>query len=196
MEWSHDSERIAVVTRGHLRVFSRAGELFGQFEGEFGDEAGGYWLNPRWSSDDRHLFLDDMPASGGELAYLFSADAEPLFRFFIPSFAGGCGGEPWIDAGTLEFGEYDVRIDGTFELHGRQRRDVWSIGRLGVTLAEGISYHLPQLGLRDGYGVLDDGRIAFSTATWTLGGGGCGSGWGGSSETEPAVEWPPFEANR
>jgi len=192
LEWSKDSQRVAVVTEDWVRVFGRDGALVGGSEGEFGGPS----ANPRWSEEDAYLLVDWMPqVGGGEVAYLFTPDADPIFRFFTPSYAGGCGGQPWVDGQTIEFGEYDLRVDGSFELHGRERRDVWSVERLGVTLAAGIDFHIPHLGMRDGYAQLSDERLVFSTMTSGGGHGGCGEAWSGSRETEPRVEFPPYAAS-
>jgi hypothetical protein len=129
------------------------------------------------------------------VAYVFSRDAQPVFRFVTPTYAGGCGGEVWHDAGTFEFGDHDVHVDGTFVLHGRTRRDVWSKDRLGVMLGQGVTFHLPGL-VRGEYGELSDGRIVFATWQGPQGGGGCGEGWGGFSTEEPHLEWPPYPDRR
>jgi hypothetical protein len=191
LKWSHDSERIAVVTEDRLRVFSREGELLGEFEGRFG----GYWGNPRWSSDDAHLYVNQMPGSGGELAYLFTADAEAVLRFFTQSYAGGCGGEQWVDAETIEFGEHDVRLDGTFELHGRESVNLYPrLDSYGVILPEEFAFHLPHYGAGNMVRWTSDGRLVFTTPS--VGHGGCGEGWIESLEAEPKVEWPPYDDPR
>ncbi len=188
LEWSHDSERIAVVTEGRLQIFSRDGELLGEFEGRFGE----YAANPRWSSDDAHLYVNHMPRSGGELAYLFTAEAEAVFRFFTPSYAGGCGGEQWVDAQTVEFGEYDVRLDGTFGLHGRESVGLYPrLDSYGVVLAEELAFHIPHSGAGDRVRWTSDGRLVFTTPG--LGHGGCGEAWRESSATEPEIQHPPYE---
>lgn len=160
LEWSRDSERLAVVTDDHVRVLDRDGRVLGTYQGQFG----GAYANPRWSSDDGFLYVGWMPpVGGGEVASLFSPDAEPLFRFVTPDYAGGCGGEVWFDAGSLQFGEHDVRVDGALVPRSGERRDIWSAERLGVVLAEGVSFHLAEYGERGGYGELGDGRLVFAT---------------------------------
>lgn len=187
LEWSHDSERIAVVTEDRLWVFSRGGELRGAFGGRFG----GYWGNPRWSSDDAYLYVSQMPSSGGELAYLFTADGEAVFRFFTPSYAGGCGSEQWVDSETIEFGEYDVRLDGTFELHGRRSNGLYPrLDSYGVVLPEEFAFHVPHYGAGNTVRWTSDGRLVFTTPG--VGHGGCGEAWRESSATEPKIEWPPY----
>jgi hypothetical protein len=187
LEWSHDSERIAVVTEDRVRVFSRGGELLGEFAGQFG----GYWANPRWSSDDAHLYVNQMPRSGGELAYLFTADGEAVFRFFTPSYAGGCGSEQWVDGQTVEFGRYDVRLDGTFELHGRRSNRLYPrLSSYGLVLPEEFAFHIPHYGAGNTVRWTSDGRLVFTTPS--VGHGGCGEGWRESSATEPRIEWPPY----
>jgi DNA-binding CsgD family transcriptional regulator len=188
LEWSHDSRRLAVVTDDWVRVFDRTGAWIGASEGEFS----GFSANPRWSEDDAYLFVDWMPqVGGGEVAYLFAPDATPLFRFVVPDYAGGCGGEQWLDAQTIAFGQYDLRTDGTFETHDAPR-DFWSAERLGVTLADGIAFHFPHFGTRYGYGELEDGRLAVELFTFGGGHGGCGEAWSGFRETEPHLDFPPY----
>jgi hypothetical protein len=192
LEWSPDSEHLAVVAADRLFVVARNGEVYGRYDGHFG----GADANPRWSADGAFLYVGWMPDSGGEVAYVFSPDAKPVFRFFTPTYAGGCGGEVWLNAEVFEFGDHDVRLDGTFALHGRARRDVWNKERLGVTLPSGTHFHLPHYGHRGKYGELADGRVVFATFTRPAGHGGCGEGWSGFSNEAPRVERPPYVERR
>lgn len=191
LEWSHDSQRLALVTDDGVRVFDRDGQLLGYFGGEFNGGDG----NPRWSPDDAYLYVGRMPRSGGEVASVFNADAEPLFRFFTPAYAGGCGGEVWIADGVLEFGSIDVSVDGMFSEHDRVPRDVYpTLESYGVVVAEGPGIHIPHHGVREDGSRTEDGRLVFSIPG--IGHGGCGEGWNPSSVTEPFIEWPPYEDPR
>ena len=46
-----------------------------------GTAAGEFCCNPRWSPDDKYLYVNAMPAFGGDLAYLFTADASRVWRY-------------------------------------------------------------------------------------------------------------------
>jgi DNA-binding CsgD family transcriptional regulator len=173
LRWSHDGERLALVTAGDVRVLDRTGQLLWEvsssdwpitihdttddvlFEGD-----GGFWGNPRWSPDDQHLYVHAMPGLVAEVAYLFTADGRPLFRF-ISTGQHGCRGEVWVNDRAW-FGQLGLAPDGSVIGVERPRLSHPDLDTIGVIVSDSIGTHgvyYADEWLRE----LDDGRLVVTT---------------------------------
>lgn len=161
LRYSHEGDRLVLVTSDAVRVFDLTGAMIWEVQGRFHG-------NPRWSPDDRHLYVSEM--GGGETAYLFSAEGAEVLRFET-GYAGGCAGEVWLDDSAFAFGEFRVAVDGSIEELPRHHDLYIDLEALGVTLAPSTDgFH--QLHYGDEYRpFLNDGTIVVSTPG--IGHGGC-----------------------
>ena len=223
LEWSQDSERVALVVGDAVRVFGRDGELLWESGGHF-------WGNPRWSPDDRFLYVHESPIarSGGTkivgiwASHLFTREGQLLFR--VPS-AASCAGDPWsFDGDALEFGRYHISVDGTLtEVEGGLDTGVFSRldssvdaalmvrwvfdggarPRLERLLADGASQMLLRLAAGQRFHFAHYGLS--DTTWWTddgryvfttpgIGHGGCAEGPPAPDQPPVGVERPPFDS--
>ena len=218
LEWSHDSERLVLVVEDAVRVFGRDGELLWESQGHF-------WGNPRWSPDDRFLYVHELPIArrgGAEIAgilasHLFTREGQLLFR--VPS-AASCAGDPWsFEGDALEFGRYRISVDGTLTevedgrhpgvfsrfdspvdaaLMVRWVFDAGAARRLERLLADGASEMLLKLPAGEGFHFAHYGLS--DTTWWTDDGRYVFTtpeiGHGGCGEGSPAPEQPPVGVER
>ncbi len=187
LAWSPDGSRLALVTGQAVRVLDRHGADLWSDEGQF-------WGNPRWSPDGRYLYVDDMPRSGADVAYIYAADGTALFRFVAPDYAGGCGGDPWrADGGEFDFGHYRVSVDGTFGEGGQPAGRLQGPDAYGVLIPASAGWHVPQYtaGARPSVVTrLDDSR-AVVTVPAGAGRDGCAEAWRPGVGTA-RVNRPPY----
>lgn len=198
VRWSHDSQRLALVTVDRVRVFDRDGAPLWTVAGEF-------FGNPRWSPDDKHLYVNAMPGNAADVAYVFTADGEPLWRFASTSPASGrlsygfgCGGEHWIDEERIGIGPYiisrdgeviDLREPGVPNLFVRILEPLPT--DLDITVDPSVGWHIVHYG-DERLTYLNDGRYVFSTPQ--IGHDGCATGLAATGSSYPeGLERPPFQ---
>lgn len=195
IHWSHAGDRLAVVTADTVRVLDVTGETLGQASGEF-------YGNPRWSPDDAYLYVNAMPWRGGDLAYVFDADASPVFRYVSRGgtstgldggYGYGCGGEVWLDDRHFGFEDRVISVDGAIapvpagvEPRYHQPADfgVVVVGEAGPDLIEIPGGHLQ---------FLDDGRFVFQTIGILSSHGGCAVAVTLDATLAEGVQRPPYD---
>ncbi len=197
LRWSHDSNRLAVVSADRVRVVDRGGVLLWE-------QAGGFHGNPRWSPDDAHLYVNAQSVDGADLAYMFGGQGELLWRFATRSSAfvdsasqgWGCSGERWLDADHIGIGSFAVSTAG--EVTDLREPSVHRFVRLlsptptkvGVPLASGVPWQ-PLRNGDDRLPLLEDGRLAFATTDFWY--SGCANGLSVAGVFEEGLERPPFD---
>lgn len=190
LRWAPDGGRLAVVTGGWVRVFDLDGAQLWEQRGEF-------FGNPRWSPDGEHLFVNAMPASGGDVAYMFTAEGELLWRYRSadqdawPGYGYSCLGDVWIDQQTIGIGIVAISVDGTVEDPPSGTLDP-TPGDLGIDVAPHLGIDHVRLTGTDVRVRLTDGRYVFQTSPHAAGRGGCAEGITVLVTGPLGLERPPF----
>ena len=187
LRWSPDGERLAVVTGAWVRVFNLDGAQLWEQRGEF-------YGNPRWAPDGQHLFVNAMPPSGGDVAYVFTENGELLWRYRAEDPRGygyTCGGDVWLDAVTIGIGSAAVSVDGTVEEPRLGTVDM-TPSDLGVEAAPGLGLSWIRVSETDWRTRLLDGRYVFQTWPFSIGRGGCAEGVTVELTGAAGIEYPPF----
>ncbi|MDA0350634.1 MAG: hypothetical protein O3A10_00300 [Chloroflexi bacterium] len=187
LEWSPDSQRLAVVTADAVTMLDRDRSWLWTIEGEFSG-------NPRWSPEGRYLSVFAKPSvvarDGGEAGtvfatYVFTSDGDDVLRF--PA-GGACEGNPWFDATSFAAFSHRVYLDGRVTTYEGPSADRWErLEDLGFEVGPDVGYHWAHIAARDASHRLEDGRLVFTTVN--AGHGGCGEG-------SPPTEWPAAEVDR
>ena len=190
LEWSPDSERLALVTSDAVRVFDRERTLLWTVEGEF-------FGNPRWSPDGAHLTVSAMPSMVGHdgaevgiapVTYLLTRDGVEVLRV---TGAGSCAGDPWLNASSFTAGRRLITTEGRISEYGGRIPEIWlGPSEVGLELAADLGFHLPHFGSRTSGQLLEDGRFVFTTPE--IGHGDCGTIVGASEWPAITVERPPY----
>ena len=202
LDWSPDSEKVALVSTLGVHVFDRTGALLWQYETK--DLRG----NPRWSPDGNHLYVyATTQLSGGERpdAYLFRADGELGARLRA---GGACAGDPWLaDASGFRIARYWMNdgprvwsVDSGTLIEEHDPAPSPDLVVYGVQVDSDIGHNYVHLSLTTVDGDLEtilfttDGRFMFTTPS---GGGRGGCATGVVADIPPlAIERAPFEAAR
>jgi len=187
LEWSPDSEVVAVVTSDAVYGLDRNNELVWSVEGEFVG-------NPRWSPDGEHLTVfakprvvarDGSDAGSVFATYVLNRSGREVLRF---SAGGACDGNPWLDATSFVAFSHRVYLDGRVTPYDGPSADRWErVDDLGFLVPTDLGYHYPHIAARYSDHYLDDGRFFFVTGG--VGHGGCGEG-------DQPTEWPAAEVER
>jgi len=190
LEWSPDSERLALVTSDAVRVFDRERTLLWTVEGEF-------FGNPRWSPDGAYLTVSAMPSVVGHdgsevgiapVTYLLTRDGAEVLRV---TGAGSCAVDPWHNASAFTAGRNIITVDGVIRSYPRRIPEIWyGPETFGLELAPDLGFHLPHIAARSSGQLLEDGRLVFTTPE--IGHGDCGTIVGASEWPAIAVERPPY----
>lgn len=184
---SPDGDLLAVVSNAWVRVYDATGVQLWEQRGEF-------FGNPRWSPDGSHLFVNAMPPSGGDVAYVFTEDGELLWRYRSDDPRGygyTCGGEVWLDNLTIGIGNAAVSVDGTVEAPRPGTVDL-SPGDLRIEVASGFGITNVQITETDWRIQLTDGRYVFQSWPTLIGRGGCAEGITVRVTGPVGLERPPF----
>lgn len=184
---SPDGSVVAMVTPLWVRVYDTAGTQIWEQRGEF-------FGNPRWSPDGAHLFVNAMPPSGGDVAYLFTEDGDLLWRYRSDDPGGygyACGGEVWLDDLTIGIGNAAVSVDGTVEDPRPGTIDPRP-GDLGIEVAPPLGLADVRITETDYRTRLTDGRHVFQVWPRPIGRGGCAEGVTTRVTGPTGIEYPPF----
>ena len=177
LNWSPNSERLALVSSLGLSVFDRAGMKLWHFDS---DELRS---NLRWSPDSQHLYVPS--GYGGSDGSVFTADGVTVLR---AKSAGVCFGDPWLADGSgfrvlrsrTDGSDRIYMLDGTVTEAAEQSDLFPNPGRYGARVDGSIGHHFVHLpeytaggNWRDTLKFTDGGRFVVTTPG--IGHDGCGA---------------------